>query len=90
MTFEGARWRGGHLELNSRACRSGERAHRSMLQSLVCTWLRREQRLASASSSDLDLPAGQDPATKLDLYDRFKYFLRNQHDEDSFGLHNFH
>ena len=60
-----------------------------MLQSLVCTWLRREQRLASASSSDLDLSAGQD-ATKLHLYDRFKYFLRNQHDEDSFGLHNFH
>ena len=50
--------------------------------------LRREQRLATASPDDV--PKGASAATTRHLNDRFEYYLRNQDDEGSYGLHNFH
>ena len=50
--------------------------------------MRREQRLATASPDDV--PKGASAATTRHLNDRFEYYLRNQDDEGSYGLHNFH
>jgi len=58
-----------------------------MLQSLSA-WLRREERMATAQPDDV--PRGRNSITSRHLKDRFEYYLRNQDDEGSYGLHNFH
>jgi len=37
-----------------------------------------------------DVPRGRNSLTSRHLKDRFEYYLRNQDDEGSYGLHNFH
>ena len=54
----------------------------------LSAWLRREERLAKAQPDDV--PRGGNSVTSRHLKDRFEYYLRNQDDEGSYGLHNFH
>ena len=54
-----------------------------MLENLSA-WLRREQRLATATPEDV--PKGGTAATSRHLSERFTYFLRNQDDEGEFFL----
>ena len=52
----------------------------------VCR-LRREVRMATAKPEETGVPGA---AKSHHLNDRFQYYLRNQDDEGSYGLHNFH
>jgi hypothetical protein len=53
-----------------------------MLENLSA-WLRREQRLATATPDDV--PKGGTAAASRHLSERFTYFLRNQDDEGEFA-----
>jgi hypothetical protein len=82
--------RGAHL-LPAAAVRPSGPSHPArcvLIGVCVLCRLRREQRLATASPDDV--PKGASAATTRHLNDRFEYYLRNQDDEGSYGLHNFH
>jgi hypothetical protein len=63
-----------------------DRRNSSSSHPFVCR-LRREVRMATAKPDEAGVPGA---AKSHHLNDRFQYYLRNQDDEGSYGLHNFH